>query len=164
MIGPPGAGKTMLARRLPTILPPLTNDEAIEVTRIYSVCGRLPPGNRLITVRSFRAPHHAVSLQALVGGGTIPRPGELSLARLGVLFLDELPKFRRDVLEALRQHYPSVGHGSARRAIIEDERVMAEFLAVSGMFITRSCYAHHTRDQTQCTCKVLAAPPVSGIL
>lgn len=81
MIGPPGAGKTMLARRLPTILPPLTNDEAIEVTRIYSVCGQLPPGNPLIAVRSFRAPHHAASLQALVGGGTVPRPGEVSLAR-----------------------------------------------------------------------------------
>jgi magnesium chelatase family protein len=103
MIGPPGAGKTMLARRLPTILPPLTNDEAIEVTRIYSVCGGLPPGNPLITIRSFRAPHHAVSVQALVGGGTVPRPGEVSLAHLGVLFLDELPEFRRDVLEALRQ-------------------------------------------------------------
>jgi magnesium chelatase family protein len=103
MIGPPGAGKTMLARRLPTMLPPLTNEESIEVTRIYSVCGQLPTANPLITVRPFRAPHHAVSLQALVGGGAVPRPGEVSRAHLGVLFLDELPEFRRDALEALRQ-------------------------------------------------------------
>ncbi len=103
MIGPPGAGKTMLARRLPTILPPLTQEEAIEVTRIYSVTGRLPQQDPLITVRPFRAPHHSASLQALVGGGLLPRPGEASLAHLGVLFLDELPEFRRDVLEALRQ-------------------------------------------------------------
>jgi len=103
MLGPPGAGKTMLARRLPTILPPLTPDEAIEVTRIYSVSGQLSHGDPLITVRPFRAPHHTVSAQALVGGGTLPRPGEVSLAHHGVLFLDELPEFRRDVLEALRQ-------------------------------------------------------------
>ena len=103
MLGPPGAGKTMLARRLPTILPPLTPDEAIEVTRIYSVSGQLSHGHPLITVRPFRAPHHTLSAQALVGGGTVPRPGEVSLAHHGVLFLDELPEFRRDVLEASRQ-------------------------------------------------------------
>lgn len=103
MIGPPGAGKTMLAQRLPTILPPLTDEEAIEVTRIYSVCGQLPQGDPFLTARPFRSPHHAVSPQVLVGGGTFPRPGEVSLAHLGVLFLDELPEFRRDALEALRQ-------------------------------------------------------------
>ena len=93
----------MLARRVPTILPPLTDEEAIEVTRIYSVCGQLPRGDPLMAARPFRAPHHAVSPQALVGGGMVPRPGEVSLAHLGVLFLDELPEFRRDALEALRQ-------------------------------------------------------------
>ena len=103
MIGPPGSGKTMLARRLPTILPPLTREEAIEVTRIYSVAGHLSPRGALITDRPFRAPHHGATLPALIGGGGVPRPGEASLAHLGVLFLDELPEFRREALEALRQ-------------------------------------------------------------
>jgi magnesium chelatase family protein len=103
MVGPPGSGKTMLARRLPTILPPLSHDEAIQVTRIYSVAGHLTARAALITTRPFRAPHHTASAVALVGGGAIPRPGEASLAHLGVLFLDELPEFRRDALEALRQ-------------------------------------------------------------
>ncbi len=103
LLGPPGSGKTMLARRLPTILPPLTHAEAIEVTRIYSVAGHLTRQASLITVRPFRAPHHATTVPALAGGGTIPRPGEASLAHLGVLFLDELPEFQRRALEALRQ-------------------------------------------------------------
>src|SRR5258705_1606545 len=102
-IGPPGAGKTMLARRLGGILPPLTFEEALECTAIHSVAGTLPAGAGLLTARPFRAPHHTVSNVALVGGGAIPRPGEISLAHNGVLFLDEMPEFDRRVLEVMRQ-------------------------------------------------------------
>jgi magnesium chelatase family protein len=103
MIGPPGAGKTMLARRLPTILPSLSLEEALEVTKIHSVAGTLPAGQPLVSARPFRAPHHTVSDAGMIGGGSWPRPGEVSLSHGGVLFLDELPEFRRNVLEALRQ-------------------------------------------------------------
>ncbi len=103
MLGPPGAGKTMLARRMPGILPPLSLEEALETTRVHSVAGILPPHESLNRRRPFRAPHHTVSDAGLVGGGSNPRPGEVSLAHNGVLFLDELPEFRRNVLEALRQ-------------------------------------------------------------
>jgi magnesium chelatase family protein len=103
MAGSPGCGKTLLARRLPAILPPLSEEEGLEATRIYSVAGLLKPGHGLLRQRPFRAPHHSISDQALVGGGKIPRPGEVTLAHLGVLFLDELPEFRRAALETLRQ-------------------------------------------------------------
>jgi magnesium chelatase family protein len=103
MCGPPGAGKTMLARRLATILPPLTFDEALDCTAIHSVAGLLPAGGGLLTRRPFRAPHHSISGAALVGGGPHPRPGEISLAHHGVLFLDELPEFQRRVLDLMRQ-------------------------------------------------------------
>ena len=103
MIGPPGAGKTMLAKRIPTIIPPLTLEEALETTKIHSVAGKIDDHTALMTKRPFRVPHHTISDVALVGGGTFPQPGEISLGHNGVLFLDELPEFKRTVLEVMRQ-------------------------------------------------------------
>ncbi len=103
LIGPPGSGKTMLAQRLPSILPPLHFEEALEVTKIYSVCGKLPPDSGLVHTRPFRAPHHTISDIALIGGGAVPQPGEVSLSHRGVLFLDEFPEYKKSTLEVLRQ-------------------------------------------------------------
>src|SRR4029079_3611297 len=115
LIGPPGTGKSMLAKRLPTILPPLTLEEALETTKIHSIVGLLRPGQALITRRPFRAPHHTASDAGLLGGNVNPTPGEISLSHHGVLFLDELPEFKRSVLETMRQPLEE-GHVTISRA------------------------------------------------
>jgi magnesium chelatase family protein len=148
MVGPPGSGKTMLARRLATILPPLTFPEAIEVTQVASVAGTLASGQALVTARPFRAPHHTVSDAGLIGGGTVPRPGEVSLAHHGVLFLDELPEFKKSVLEVLRQPLES-GQVTVTRAAASVD-FPARFMLVAAMNPCL-CGFHGDRER-QCTC------------
>jgi magnesium chelatase family protein len=148
LIGPPGAGKTMLAKRLPTILPPLTLQEALETTKIHSVAGKLPENATLISKRPFRSPHHTISDAGLVGGGGIPQPGEISLAHNGVLFLDELPEFKRTVLEVMRQPMEE------RKIVISRAKVALEFPA-SFMLIAsmNPCpCGFYNHPEKECTC------------
>ncbi len=150
MIGPPGSGKTMLARRFPTILPLMSLAEAIETTKIHSVAGLLPPDHGLIGVRPFRAPHHTISDVALVGGGRFPRPGEVSLAHHGVLFLDELPEFKKNVLEVLRQPMEDGKVSIARAAF--SLTYPAKFMLVAAM---NPCPCGYYGDPNHsCSCTV----------
>ncbi len=148
MIGPPGSGKTMLAKRIPTILPPLTFDEGIETTKIHSVAGYLPPDTALVATRPFRSPHHTISDAALVGGGTYPRPGEVSIAHNGVLFLDELPEFKKNVLEVMRQPLEDGKVTISRSKLTID--YPANFMLAAAM---NPCpCGYYTDPNNECTC------------
>ena len=148
MIGPPGSGKTMLSKRLPTILPGMTFDEALETTRIHSVAGLLKEGQPLLALRPFRSPHHTISDVALIGGGQIPKPGEVSIAHNGVLFLDEIPEFKRNVLEVLRQPLEN-GEVTVSRAVASIT-YPASFMLVSAMNPCPCGYLGDTKHA--CTC------------
>lgn len=149
MTGPAGAGKSMIARRIPTILPRLSLNESIEITKIYSVAGMLGEGQPLITERPFRAPHHTISLHALSGGGAMPRPGEISLAHGGVLFLDELPEFNRNVLEVMRQPLEDGEVGISRLGGIY--RFPARFMLVAAR---NPCPCGQYPDMNRCSCSL----------
>lgn len=155
MIGPPGAGKSMLAKRIPTIMPDLAKDEALEVTKIHSVMGTLPIREEIMAQRPFRNPHHTISHVALVGGGSMPQPGEISLAHQGVLFLDELPEFHRDALEALRQ---PLEDGSIRISrIIKSFIFPASFMLVCAMNPCPCGYYTDPRRACRCGTNKIAA-------
>jgi magnesium chelatase family protein len=148
LIGPPGAGKTMLAKRLPSILPPLSLQEALETTKIHSVAGKLPEDSTLIAKRPFRSPHHTISDVALVGGGGIPQPGEISLAHNGVLFLDELPEFKRTVLEVMRQPMEERRVTISRAKIAVD--FPASFMLIASMNPCPCGFYNH--PERECSC------------
>ncbi|WP_316790116.1 YifB family Mg chelatase-like AAA ATPase [Pedobacter frigoris] len=148
LIGPPGAGKTMLAKRLPTILPPLSLQEALETTKIHSVAGKLNAADSLMTERPYRSPHHTISDIALVGGGANPQPGEISLAHNGILFLDELPEFKRSVLEVMRQPLED------RNVVISRSKISVEypasFMLIASMNPCPCGFFNH--PEKECTC------------
>ncbi|UCD38368.1 MAG: YifB family Mg chelatase-like AAA ATPase, partial [Fidelibacterota bacterium] len=152
LIGPPGSGKTMVAQRIPTILPMLALEEALETTKIHSVAGVLPPGTGIVGQRPFRSPHHTISDAGLVGGGTVPKPGEVSLAHHGVLFLDELPEFRKNVLEVLRQPLEA-GYVTISRAKVS-VTYPASIMLVAAMNPCPCGFATDPRNECSCT------PPV----
>ena len=158
MVGAPGSGKTMLARRLPTIMPPLTRDEALETTKIHSVAGKLGAARGLMTLRPFRAPHHLASQVALIGGGQSPQPGEVSLAHNGILFLDELPEFGRNVLEVLRQPLED------KRITVSRAKYSVEypcnFTLVAAMNPCPCGYYNH--PDKECTCGAAAVQRYMG--
>ncbi len=164
LFGPPGTGKTLLARTLPTILPPLTHDEALEVTKIHSVAGVLPFGTTVMRLRPFRSPHHTTSSVAIVGGGAVPRPGEISLAHHGVLFMDEFPEFPRSVLEALRQPIED-GVVTVSRAA-GTVQYPARFMLVAAMNPCPCGYYSDARRRCTCTAfeRVRYRKKVSGPL
>jgi len=149
MVGPPGSGKTMLAKRVPTILPVLSAEESVETTRIYSAVGRLPANQPLLARRPFRAPHHTISNAGLVGGGSTPTPGEISLAHNGVLFLDELPEFNRTTLEVLRQPLED-GHVTISRAL-NSTTFPANFVLIASLNPCPCGYRNDPRRECHCT-------------
>jgi len=149
LIGPPGSGKTMLSKRLPTILPHMILEEALQTTKIHSVAGLLPKGQGLVSTRPFRSPHHTISDAGLIGGGAYPRPGEVSLAHNGVLFLDELPEFKKNVLEVLRQPLEDDQVTIARAAV--SLNYPARFMLVAAMNPCPCGYATDTNNECSCT-------------
>lgn len=148
MIGPPGSGKTMLAKRIPTIMPELSFEESMEISKIYSIAG-LMDHKALITTRPFRSPHHSITTTALIGGGTIPKPGEISLAHLGVLFLDELPEFQKNTIEVLRQPLEEKAITIAR--LNATYRYPAGFMLVAAM---NPCGCGFYPDRNKCNCSI----------